>query len=229
MRTKVLLLAAALTAAGIASSLAQSNVYSVNVVGYVNTVLPTGYSIINNPLDATSSGGNSVSNLFKGLIDSGATSVTVLSWTGTGTAPNQYDDLAGAWGNPNQQLIPGQGFYFRNQTGSPKTNTFVGEVKQGALSVPLPNLWNLVASPVPQQGFVKDLGINNFDDGDTVGVGGAGGAVLPSQWDGLSGAWGPIAGRTVDALKGVQVNVGEGFFFKKVSTTAVFTRNFTVQ
>ena len=54
MRTKTLLLAAALTAAGIASIQAQSNVYSVNVVGYVNVVAPVGqFKMIANPLNAT--------------------------------------------------------------------------------------------------------------------------------------------------------------------------------
>src|SRR5207249_3273515 len=40
MRTKTLLAAAAMLAAGFASSMAQSNVYSLNVVGYVNRVIP---------------------------------------------------------------------------------------------------------------------------------------------------------------------------------------------
>ena len=49
MRTKTLLLTAALSAAGIASSMAQ--VYSVNAVGYVNTPLVTGFNLISNPAE----------------------------------------------------------------------------------------------------------------------------------------------------------------------------------
>ena len=41
MRTKALLCAAAL-AAGTAASMAQSNVYSLNIVGYVNVPLTSG-------------------------------------------------------------------------------------------------------------------------------------------------------------------------------------------
>jgi hypothetical protein len=52
MRTKTLLLSAAAMAAGLVSSVAQSNVYSVNVVGYVNQVLPAGTLVaVANPLD----------------------------------------------------------------------------------------------------------------------------------------------------------------------------------
>ena len=48
MRTKTLLLTAALSAAGIATSMAQ--VYSANAVGYVNKLIPTGFSMIANPV-----------------------------------------------------------------------------------------------------------------------------------------------------------------------------------
>ena len=59
MRTKALLLGAAVGAIGLATSMAQ--VYSVNIVGYVNTTIPTGFSIICNPLNAT--GGNTIGNV----------------------------------------------------------------------------------------------------------------------------------------------------------------------
>src|ERR1035437_742604 len=67
MRTKVLLCAAAM-AASLASSMAQ-NVYSLNVVGYVNVTLPAQqFYAVANPLDAslggTVAGGNDITNLF---------------------------------------------------------------------------------------------------------------------------------------------------------------------
>src|SRR6266446_1325324 len=65
MRTKTLLAAAAMLAAGLASSMAQSNVYSLNVVGYVNKVMPSGgkYIMISNPLNTTS---NTINSLLSG-------------------------------------------------------------------------------------------------------------------------------------------------------------------
>ena len=62
MRTKTLLLTAVLSAAGLASSLAQGAVYSVNAVGYVNLTVPAGLSLIANPLDATD---NTIANVLK--------------------------------------------------------------------------------------------------------------------------------------------------------------------
>src|SRR5258707_9446070 len=48
MKTKTLLLTAALAAAGAASAMAQ-NVYSVNAVGYINKSVQSGFSLLSNP------------------------------------------------------------------------------------------------------------------------------------------------------------------------------------
>src|SRR5580704_8349750 len=62
MRTKTLLLTAALVAAGVASSMAQSNVYSLNIVGYVNIPVTKGkLYMLNNPFDTGT--GNNISNV----------------------------------------------------------------------------------------------------------------------------------------------------------------------
>jgi hypothetical protein len=148
MRTKTLLLAAALGAVGAATAKAQ--VYSVNAVGYVNTALKPGFNLIANPLDAGAD--NVVSKLLAGLPEPAA----VYTYTpGSGFSINVYD---GEWANPNQTLVPGQGFFLRVAAAS--TVTFVGEVKQGSLSTPLSAGFNLVASQVPQAGKIQtDLGL----------------------------------------------------------------------
>src|SRR5437667_4436469 len=51
MRTKALLCAAGLLAAGVATSMAQSNVYSLNIVGYANVKIISGPGLYNNPFD----------------------------------------------------------------------------------------------------------------------------------------------------------------------------------
>src|SRR5438067_1768307 len=51
MRTKTVVLAAALTVAGALGSMAQ--VYSDNVVGYITLTIPKGFSLIANQLDAS--------------------------------------------------------------------------------------------------------------------------------------------------------------------------------
>jgi len=63
MRTKTLLLSAAVVAAGVASSMAQSNVYSLNIVGYVNIpVTKNKIVMLNNPFD-TGVSNNAIANV----------------------------------------------------------------------------------------------------------------------------------------------------------------------
>src|SRR5262245_29284845 len=78
MRTKSLVIAAAALTAGLLSASAQAPVYSQNVVGYVNVVLPGSgaYSLISNPLNAPT---NDLKNLLVALPNGQA---TVLNWTG---------------------------------------------------------------------------------------------------------------------------------------------------
>src|SRR5436190_21345401 len=51
MRTKTLAVCAAVLAAGAVSSMAQSNVFSQNIVGYANVVIAPGNNIYSNPFN----------------------------------------------------------------------------------------------------------------------------------------------------------------------------------
>jgi hypothetical protein len=90
MRTKTLLLTAALCAAGIATSKAQ--VYSVNAVGYVNTSLLKGFNLVSNPLDNKATDGNKIKNLFASL-PAGA---QVFFFDGTKYSIAAVDEFTGA-------------------------------------------------------------------------------------------------------------------------------------
>jgi len=82
MKTKTLLIAAAALAAGVVSS--QAQVYSQNIVGYVNTAIPgnNALTLINNPLVGPN-GTNGASQVLTGLNQaSGGESLYV--WTGSG-------------------------------------------------------------------------------------------------------------------------------------------------
>ncbi len=75
MKAKTLLIAAAALAAGVISS--QAQVYSANVVGYVNVVLPAGQFVLaSNPLD---DGTNTVTSLGAAL----ANKSSIQVWNGT--------------------------------------------------------------------------------------------------------------------------------------------------
>ena len=111
MRTKALL-CAAFVAAGAISAVAQQNVYSLNIVGYVNVNVPVGYSLLANPLSAGVT--NGANEIMPVVPDS-----QFLTWNGAGFDAVQYSSLFNAWVNPATldpanppQLPPGKGFFY---------------------------------------------------------------------------------------------------------------------
>jgi hypothetical protein len=156
MRTKTLLLTAAFSAAGIATSMAQ--VYSINAVGYVNTSLVKGFNLISNPLNNTAANGNQIKNLFAGL--PGGTQI--FKFNGTAYASAAVDDFTGEITGPaaDMTLVPGEGVFVSAL--GPATVTFVGEVMQGTgankLSNPIPQGFSIRSSQVPQAGTATALG-----------------------------------------------------------------------
>jgi hypothetical protein len=200
MRTK-LLAAAAILAAGLATSMAQSNVYSLNVVGYVNVPLSTGFNLIANPLNNTN---NSLSTLIPNA-GFGDTVYTYNPSAGTFTSSLYL----GSW-SPDLVINPGEGFWYG--ANAAMTNTFVGEVMQGSLTNPIPAGFSIKASQVPQ---ADTLGNLNFPAGfgDTAYFY-RNGAYVSSLY---LGSWSPD----------LTVGVGEGFWIG-ANAAANWVRNFTV-
>jgi hypothetical protein len=217
MRTKTLLCLAAL-AAGAATSMAQSNVYSLNVVGYINVTVPAnGFALIANQLNTTN---NNISALIPNAPD-GAQFYKYT--TGTGYKTYTYDALIPGW-DSDTTLSPGEGGFFKNNTASPLTLTFVGEVMQGTTTNALPTGYSIRSSIVPQAGTLADLGFPG-EDGDQVFTFVNGSGYKTATFDALIPGW-----DTADP-KGPSIAVGESFFVKKAttSTTNAWIRNFTVQ
>lgn len=123
MRTKTLLLTAALCAAGVASSMAQ--VYSVNVVGYSTTVSANTFALLANPLDKF--GNNSLTNV---LNPNPAGGSGIQFWNGVGFTA--YNFQAGHWRfqttniEDNVAIPPGTGFFLKPSANY--TNIFTGQV-----------------------------------------------------------------------------------------------------
>jgi hypothetical protein len=157
LRTKTLLLTAALSAAGIASSSAQTPVYSVNAVGYVNTALVKGYNLISNPLDNKATDGNVIKNLFASL-DPGTQIFKFNSATAKYDLAAVDDFTPGliTGSAADLTLLPGEGVFVL--VPAAKTITFVGEVPAGNLSNPIPKGFSIRSSQVPQAGKVSALG-----------------------------------------------------------------------
>jgi hypothetical protein len=155
MKAKTLLIAAAALAAGVMHS--QAQVYSQNIVGYVNVPLTnsSGYTLISNPLDLDGTGTNNTiyttvgTNLPAGTI--------VEAWTGSSF---KLANLNGAtWSSAaNANVVksqqPGNGFFIYVPT--PTNVTFVGNVIQGTNSYPVIAGYQIVSSSSPVAGRLEE-------------------------------------------------------------------------
>lgn len=214
MRTIKALACATAVVAGVATSMAQSNVYSLNVVGYYNVPCPAGsYVMIANQLNTTN-------NTIGSLLPNGPVGANLLKWNGSWTT-YYFDDLDLVWyPDANATMNPGEAALFKAQAAT--TLTFVGEVLQGSLSNPFAaaGTYGARSSQVPQAGTIApDLAFPS-EPGDNVLK--WNGSWSTYYYDDLDLVWYP----TVPTF-----GVGEGMLVKKaVGTTATaWTRNFTVQ
>lgn len=222
MRTKIALGLAALAASAV-TVVAADNVYSLNVVGYVNKEYKLGkFTIASNPLK---NGGNTL----KEIIPNPPDGTLVFRWIAANqdldlvTIPS-YSVALSTW-VPNSVIDPGEAFFV--VANGDFTNTYVGEVMQGAnLSIPLTGDGNFdaIASIPPLGGALKNnvLGgyagtdgdlvfvwLNNAEDFDLVNI--------PSYSLALD-SWTPEA----------NIPVGDGFFLVRAGGPATYTRSFTV-
>jgi len=233
MRTKTLLLTAATVAAGALSSMAQ-NVYSVNVVGYVNVVVPAGYSTIANPLSASD---NTVTALFNTASTTGsqpALGANLFTWNGSSFQANNNDAFGGGWQFPSNTVPPGLGVFFQN-VNTVFTNTFVGTVVQGPATNAVPVGYSMQASQWPVQDFLFNLGFPTNNLGDNVFLWN-GSAFIAVNNDIFGSGWSPTptaAGHQVDPVLGPKIGVGESFFYQNVNGQGLgaysWTTSFTVQ
>ncbi len=205
MRTKTLL-TAVLSAAGVATSMAQVAVYSVNVVGYVNVDVPAGFSIIANQLD------NKKGNMLGDLISGVPTGTTIYKFNGASFDSSIF--IEGLGWSPDASLAPGEGAFI-NADAATKV-TFVGEVMTGPKTVAIPAGFSIKSSILPISESLDGVGVGfPAQTGDTVYFF-RGGAYLSSIFiEGLG--FSPEA----------KPAVGEGFFVNK-QAAADWVRNFTV-
>jgi hypothetical protein len=201
---KTLLIAAAALVAGVISSDAQ--VYSANIVGYVNVTLPANTLVLaSNPLD---DGTNTANSILASL----PVKSSIQLWNGTGFTLLGKTSTGFA-GNPS---IPvGTGFFVKSVSNF--TNTFVGNVvpnpggNQSSVGLPA-NALVLVGSTLPVAGNFNDVGTNTFNLN----------ATLPNKssiqiWNGTGFT---LLGKTSTGFAGnPPLSVAQGFFVKSVSAT----------
>jgi len=213
MRTKTLLLTAALAAVGVSSSMAQ--VYSVNVVGYINQSLPTGFRMIANQLDNGS--GNKVANLIPNPPDG----TYVFKFNPANGGYIQIDFADGAWegDDVNMVLAPGEGVFIS----SPAAHnvTFVGEVRTGLSSIPIPTGFSIKSSVVPQSAPISVMGFVGTEGDYIYRFNPSNGGYF--QDDFADGAWEGDSGGVAPTP-----NIAESFFVYHPGAAKTWDRTFNV-
>jgi len=232
-----MLLTAAVVAAGALSSMAQ-NVYSVNVVGYVNLTISSGFNLISVPLQASSTDINTVLTNQTPVLDS---SSLLYTWNPGGQTYNQAAAAGGdgLWylGDYSAlstiQITNGMAVFLKNGISTPSTLTLVGTVPQGTNVVRENAAYGFYGDPEPISG---DLTTNGF----------------PVATGSLLYSWNTAGQHYNQALNGVSAadnatpnpafyngdfsqvivfapSVGQGFVYFNAGGASNWTRVFTVQ
>jgi hypothetical protein len=224
MRTKALLGLAALVVSA-ATCVAQQNVYSLNIVGYVNVDIKPGLNLISNPLKP-SNGNYNITNTI--VLPDAADGASLFTWTGTAwdsVVPQFYGGGIG-W-DPAMDVALGEGFFLQSPTAAGNYKvTFVGEVQTGDVSYTLAPGLNVVAPkiPVAEPWPGKDIG----NDGDSIytWTGTAWNSAIWQYYGPEIGWDGPEAGNTA----GPTIPVGGAVVYQNTKTTPInWTRQFNPQ
>ncbi|MEJ0089551.1 MAG: hypothetical protein WDM80_07380 [Limisphaerales bacterium] len=208
MKSTTLLVAAAALAVEAISAGAQ--VYSANVVGYVNVVFTNNNNFVlaSNPLD---DGTNTANSILAALPNKSS----IQTWNGS------TFDLAskGSSGfTPNPSIPPGAGFFVKVAGTSVVTNTFVGNVVPnpgGNSTNSLPSgTFVLVGSALAVGGTLNDVGTNALN---LI-------ATLPNKssiqlWDVASQSFVLSSKGSSGFTPNLPYVVGQGFFLKSNSAT----------
>jgi hypothetical protein len=216
MRTKTLLLTAALCAAGVATSMAQG-VFSVNTVGYVNVDIAPGFQLVANPLK--NEGNMTVNQLFKNTANPEALQIFVF--TGGGFSTVNYDEFTGGFGGAaaNNVIEPGEGVFVRNSRTTPVRVTFVGEVQTGNTSNPIPAGFSIKGSEVPIDGTAATLNFPGVPGDQLFKYNTTTKQYDTYNFDEFGSGWLPTA---------PAIAVGEALFVRKVAASN-WTQTFNIQ
>jgi hypothetical protein len=196
------------------------NVYSLNVVGYINLTLQPGFNLIANQLDADGTMTNNfATNVFSTNLPGGsriyafnaaAAGYQILSWNGT--------KWIGQQAPVNAALAPGQGMFVSLAGTTPTTLTLVGQVIQGTNVTPLVQGLQIVSAIPPiSAGLQTGLGY------------------MPTAGDRVYFYNAAAQGYQIKSFNGTKwiggeptPNVGDAMFFQSATATN-WTQAFTVQ
>jgi hypothetical protein len=222
MRTKTLLLSALLGTLGSVSVMAQTNVYSINAVGYINITIYPGFNMITCPLIASPD--NTENTLLNESTGTYAGDSLYYFNASTGLY-NIVAARASAWtdGGTNT-LTPGSAAWLFSVASTNITVTFVGTVPTGPYTNNILPGFNLVGSVVPMSGDILTNSLSlmtNVAAGDAAYVFNPATQGFTSYQSRSAGHW------TTDP---VLTYVGQGFFYDNLSgSTEPWIEDYIVQ
>jgi hypothetical protein len=156
MKAKTLLIAAATLAVGAITS--QAQVYSQNIVGYINVQLTNGFNLVANQLDLDGTGTNNTVQTFMGT-NFPVNTTKVLAWDPISQGYKSITLLASGWGSGTAGpfvkagLQPGKGVFI--QVASATNFTMVGQVlSPGTNYTVYPSQYQLASFQWPVAGFL---------------------------------------------------------------------------
>jgi len=240
---KTLLIAAAALAASVISS--QAQVYSQNIVGYVNVPAKGGYTTVANPLD--NGNGNALTN----LVPPGATwdGTLVSTWTGTTYNIVTIDStIAGGVADAGDNfavacpVLPTGVAFFVNNVGSSNTLTLVGTVHVDGAgagtvgvttnTIPSSPALTFISSKLPVAGGLKSiLNLGAGADGCLVSIPtiNPSGSITGFNTVTVDSTFASGFGDAGDNFEVAEptISVGTGFFFNNtLGTPVLWTQSF---
>jgi len=230
MKAKTLLIAAATLAVGAISS--QAQVYSQNVVGYVNLTLTNGYNAVCVPVDYDGTGTN---NLVTSIIGTNAPiGTSILTWNSSAATFNSANifgptskNTTPHWTTPNAVYNPGQGLFIQI-TNPSATITIVGTVLQGGLTngYITQKGYSLVSGQFPVQGGITTTFGYTPINGDSFLSWNTGAGTFNS-----ANTYGPTSKNATPHWTSGEpvIGVGQGAFIYTTNSHPVWGTNFIIQ
>jgi hypothetical protein len=225
--------------------MAQTNVYSMNAVGYVNVTVLPGFNMIACPLQT---GNNTLGSLIPNTNLNAAQTAGIVEgaqvykWTGTTYQTDVAETaefIGDGWAKGGTiTMNPGEAIWFKNPSPNNLTFTFIGTVPQGSLCTPVagPGAFSMISSQVPQAGdLMSNLNLTNLNNGDQIYIFNPSNQMYLRTWtvDLANGASGYVL-NGFPVFGGSQgdpfLSVGQGFWYRTASTSPAFnwTRTFSV-
>ena len=203
-----------LGAASTAAVLAQGNVYSLNIVGYINQTIPSGFSMLANQLQASD---QKVTALIPAPPEN--TAVFKFNPATGGYLANTFVD--GAWEGDDLNMTLGSGEGVFISAPSQFVNTFVGEIRLNSTNA-VKTGFSIMSSPIPQSAAIDTVLGYPAGEGDSIfqfnpATGGyIADTFVDGAWEGDSGGSAPAQG------------VGKEFFVFNNGAQKNWVRNFSV-